>query len=96
MERNNRDYQLDLNNRNSRVSFQEHNERMRGFRRSHANLAMVNIPRRNEPALVESEWPLQASSTMVETGGSRLLDDTMDWSAFVPIFKVAQYKLSQN
>ena len=95
MEWKNRD-QFDTNGGNGRGSFQEHDERMRGFRRSHAEVAMVNAPRLDEAAFLESMEPLQASRTMVETGGSRLANGTMDWSALVPVLRVAQYKLSQN
>ena len=81
---------------NNRESFQEHHERMRGFRRSHADVALANAPRLDEPTLLESMEPLQIRCTMMETGGSRFLNSTADWSALVPIPKVARYKLSQN
>ena len=81
---------------NNRESFQELHERMRGFRRSHAEVVMVNTPRHDEPALLESTRPLQASRIIIETGGAEPSDGTADWSALIPVSKVARYKLSQN
>ena len=95
MERKNRD-QFDLNSGHGRDSFQEHDERIRGFRRSHAEVAMVNAPRCDQATLIESMELLPVSRTMVETGGSRFLSGTADWSALVPVPKVARYKLSKN
>ena len=80
----------------NKASFREHREYMRGFRRSHADVAMVNAPRRDELELLESMPPLPVPPAMVETGGSRLSNSTVDWSALVPVPKVAQYKLSPN
>jgi len=93
MEWNNRDYRFDPNSGNS---FQEHNEHMRGFRKSHSNVAMVNRLRLDEATLLERMEPLQVHRTMMETGGSRLLNGTAYWSALVPVSKVARYKLSPN
>ena len=95
MEWNNRDYQFDPNGGNGRGSFQQHNESMREFRRSHTDVAMVNGPRLDEAAFLESLLFLRVNYVM-ETGGSALPDDTADQSPLVPIWKVAQYKLSQN
>jgi len=92
---NNRD-RFDPNDGNGGGSFQEHDEHMRVFHRSHADVAIVNGPRYDETALLESTQSWQVSRTMLETGGSRLLNGTTDWSALVPILKVAGYKLSQN
>ena len=96
MKWNSRNDWFDPNGGNGRESFEEHNESMREFRRSHADVAVVNGPRLDEAALLERMGSLQVSHTMMETGGSRLLNDTTDWSALVPVLKVAGYKLSQN
>ena len=96
MEWNNRNGQFDRNSVSVRDSFREHDERMREFRRSHANVAMVNGPRLDESALLESMRPFQVPHPMMETGGSRLLNRSTDWSALVPLGKVARYRLSQN
>ena len=96
MEWNDRDYRFDSNGGNGRGSFEEHDEYMREFRKSHANVAMVNGPRLDESALLERMRPLQVSRTMMETGGSALPNDTTDRSALVPMWKVARYKFSQN
>ncbi len=92
---NNRDYRFDPNGGTGMESFKEHNEHVREFHRTHANVVMVNAPRLDEAALIESMEPMQVSRFM-ETGGSRLLNDTADWSALVPAWKLAQYKFSQN
>ena len=94
MKWNSKDYQFDPNG--GRESFEEHDERMREFRRSHADVATVNGPRLDEAALLERMESLQASRTIMETGGSQLLNGTTDWSALVPVLKVAGYKLAQN
>ncbi len=96
MKWNNNDYQFDPNGGNGGESFKEHNKRMREFHSSHADVAMVNGLRLGEAALLERMESLQVSHTIMETGGSRLLNGTMDWSALVPVLKVARYKLSQN
>ena len=96
MKWNNRDYQFDPNGGNGRGSFEEHNESMREFRSSHADVATVNGPRLDEAALLERMAFLQVSRTMMETGGTALPNDTTDQSALVPMWKVARYKLSQN
>ena len=96
MEWNNRNDRFDPNGGNGRGSFEQHSECMREFRRSHADVAMVNAPRCGESALLESMRPLQVRRTMIETGGSALPNDTTDRSALVPMWKVARYKLSQN
>ena len=81
---------------NDRDSFEEHAERMGMFRKSHPDVAMVNAPRRDGPALLESMRPLQVHCTMMETGGSSDLIGAVAWSALVPLCRVAQYRLSQN
>ena len=92
----NRDYRFNPNGGNGSGSFEEHDERAREFRRSHADVAMVNAPRCDESALLESMKPLQVRRTMMEAGGSAFPNDTTDRSALVPVWKVARYKLSQN
>ncbi len=96
MEWNSKDYQFDPNGGNGRESFEAHDEHMREFRSSHANVAMVNGPRLDESSLLERMESLQVSRTMMGTGGSALPNDTMGWSALVPVLKVARYRLSQN
>ena len=89
---------IDWNNngKNNRGSFDEHAERMAEFRRSHGNVIMVNAPRRDQAVSLEVMQPLRVRRTTIETGGSALLSDTIDWSVLVPVLKVAHYKLSQN
>lgn len=96
MKWNSRNDRFDPNGGNGRESFEEHNESMREFRGSHADVAMVNGPRLDEAALLERMGFLQVSHTMMETGGSALPSDITDRSALVPVLKVAGYKLSQN
>ncbi len=96
MEWNNGDYRFDFNGGNSNSSFEQHNECMREFRSSHADVALVNQPKRDELARLDSMLPLQVPHPIMETGGSRFLSGTADWSALVPVLRVARYKLSQN
>ena len=63
---------------------------MREFRRSHANVAMVNGPRLDESALLASVRLLQVPRTMMETGGARHHVSPEDWSTLVPVWKVAR------
>lgn len=95
MEWNNRDCRFAPNGINGRGSFPEHAECMKWFRRSHADVTMVNGPRCEEPVLPESTRPLPVHPIM-ETGGSRLPSSTMDWATLIPVLKIARYKLSQN
>jgi hypothetical protein len=90
-----RNYQFNYNNRNSNGSFREHDRQMREFRRSHADVALVNGLRVNEAALLESLLFLRVNY-IVETGGSAFPDYTTDQPPLVPIWKVARYKLSQT
>ncbi|MBA7656458.1 hypothetical protein ES703_64383 [subsurface metagenome] len=96
MEWNSRNDRFDPNGGNGRKSFEAHNESMREFRSSHADVAVVNGPRLDEAALLERMRSLQVNRTMMETGGSALPSDITDRSALVPMWKVARYKLSQN
>ncbi len=93
---NGRNNWLNPNGGNGRGSFQEHDERIRGFRRSHAKVAMVNAPRCDQATLIERMEFLPVSHPVMKTGGSRFLSGTADWSALVPVLRVARYKLSQN
>ncbi len=81
---------------NTRVSFEEHNEYMREFRRAHAAVALVNAPRYGEPAIPARTEPLQLKDIIIEAGGTGFLDNAMNWSTYVPVPKVARYKLYQN
>ena len=96
MEWNSRNDWFEPNGGNGRESFEVHDERMREFRSSHADVAMVNGPRLDEATLLERMESLQVRRTMMEMGGSALPNDIMDRSALVPALKVAGYKLSQN
>ncbi len=95
MERNDRNEWFDSNGGNGNGSFQEHDRQMREFRRSHADVALVNGPRLDEAAFLDSLLYLRINY-IPETGGSALPDDTSDQSPLVPIWRVARYKLSQN
>ena len=92
---NNRAYRFNPSGGDSKGSFQGHDRQMRDFRMSHADVALVNGPRLNETAFMES-LPLLRVSDTKETGGSAPPDDTTDRSQLVPVWKVARYKLSQN
>ncbi len=81
---------------NNRVSFPEHNEYMSWFRRAHAEVAWANKPKRDELVRLDSMRPLPVSDIIIEMGGSRFHRSTTNWSVLVPVWKVAQYKLSPN
>ncbi len=81
---------------NTRVSFEEHNENMREFRRAHAAVALVNAPRYGESAILARTEPLQLKDIIIEAGGTGFLDNAMNWSTYIPAPKVARYKLSPN
>jgi hypothetical protein len=96
MEWNNRDYRFDSSGVSSSSSFQEHNESMARFRKSHADVAMVNGSRLDEFALLEKMRPLQIRHMIMETGGSRSPEDITGWSTLVPLWKTSRYKPSRN
>ncbi len=81
---------------NTRVSFEEHNENMREFRKAHTEVALVNAPRYGESAILARTELLQLKDIIIEAGGTGSLDNATNWSAYVPVPKVAGYKLSQN
>lgn len=87
---------MTMNWNDIRVSFEEHTKSMREFRRSHGNVAMVNVPKPNEFSFLQSMHPLLANQIKVEIGGLDLLDNALDWTSFVPILRVASYKLPLN
>ena len=95
IERNNKAYRLNPNGGNSKGSFQEHDKQMREFRMSHADIALVNGPRLDKAAFLESLLYLRINY-VPETGGSALLNEPTDWSTFTHLPKVAKYKISQN
>ena len=95
MKWNNRDYRFDSNGGNGRGSFEEHDERMREFRSSHTDVALVNGPRLDEATFLEKLLFLRINY-VTETGGSALPNEVIDWSALDLMRKVARYKLSQN
>ena len=79
---------------NNRVSFQEHNEYMKRFRRAHADVAWSDKPKRDELVCPDSLQFLRVAHPIRETGGSRSISATMDWPNLVPVLNVAHYKLS--
>ena len=81
---------------NTGTFFEKHNEYMRGFCKAHAAVALVNAPRYGESAILARTGPLQLKDIIIEAGGTGSLDNAMNWSTYVPVPKVARYKLSQN
>ena len=81
---------------NHHESFQKHAEYMKSFRKAHAAVALVNAPRYGESAILARTEPLQLKDIIIEAGGTGFLDNATNWSAYVPVPKVAGYKLSQN
>ena len=95
MEWDNISDRFNLNGGNSRESFEEHNESMREFRRSHTNIALINRPRLDKATFLESLLFLRINS-VTETGGSALPNEAIDQPSLGLMQKVARYKLSQN
>jgi len=95
-ERNNRDHQFNTMKANGEDSFQDHNNYMKAFRRSHGDVTMVNGPRCNRLSILEMTQPLQLPSivTQIDTGGTKQHID--DWWVLVDALQVAEHKLSQN
>jgi hypothetical protein len=77
-------------------SFKRHNERMREFRRSCANVRMVNGRRLDRAALIQDMRPWRACRTLPEAGGMVVPEGTMDGGPLVTLWKVARHKLSPN
>jgi len=80
----------------SGVSYAEHNEYMKRFRKAHANVAWSNKPKCDELVRLNSMQHLKVTHPMIETAGSRFHSGTINWSTLVPALKIASYKLSPN
>lgn len=83
------------NDRSSNSLFVQHNEHMSAFRKSHADIALINAPRLAGAALIENMELLPSSSIIWETGGL-LFPSSTEWEALVPLWRVARYKLANN
>lgn len=81
---------------NHRNCFREHKECMKLFRKSHAEVTIVNAPKCDKLTLLEITRPLHVADLMRVTRRSRCHASMEDWPAFAPVWKVALYKLSQN
>jgi hypothetical protein len=81
---------------NTRTSFAKHDESMREFRKSHGDMALVNLPRSKEPSLLKTTQPMLLSHIGMGAGGLRPPANIMDWAFLVPLHRVASYKLSAN
>lgn len=86
---NNRDNRFDPNGGNGRESFQEHNERMRGFRRSHAS----NVEMR---AAIQKTPLRDIAHVMTERKGARNISGRINWPAIFPTYQVTPRKFSPN
>lgn len=80
----------------NKISFSEHNDIMRLFRKSHANIAMVNRPRSSSSPLPQSTRIFLTNRIRRDTGGVSLLVNCSDSTSFPLIPIVASYKLSPN
>jgi len=96
MESKQRDYCFDPNITNGRGSFQEHNEQMKAFCRSHTNIAVVNSLWCNQLGILKGTYPLQLHLARKETGGSRLVNGIADWSTFVPVLEKRRHRFWKN
>jgi len=96
MESRHRDYCFDPSITNGRGSFQEHNEQMKAFCRSHTNIAVVNSPWYNQLGILKGTCPLQLRLFRKETGGSRLVNVIDDWSTLVPVLEERRHRFWKN
>lgn len=96
IESNHKDYRFDHNSTNGGGFFDEHNEQMKVFRRSHSNVALVNSPWCDKLGTLQATYPLQLHRTMTETGGSRIISGIDDWSTLVLVLEVKRHKFWQN
>ena len=110
MAQNNRNDGFNFNGGNERGSFNEHNESMRMFRKSHTNAqehneSMREFRKNHAPEslvkvsrrdLINTMWPLLVTDTVKETGGSKGPAGMMDWSVFVPMGEGTTRRFSSN
>jgi hypothetical protein len=95
-EQNNKDYRFNIMKAKGENSFQDHDNHMKAFRRSHGDVAMVNGPRSNRLSILEITQPLPIPRmiTQIDTGGTK--DHIDDWWVLVDALQVAEHKLSLN
>ena len=93
IEWNNRSNRVSLNSGSEKGSFEEHSDRMRMFRKSHASDGKSGVSRRD---LVNAMWPVLVNNSIRDAGGSTGLTSTADWSALIPMGKIRASRLSSN
>ena len=95
---------------NGKEYFEDHNESMGRFRKSHANAqehneSMREFRKNHAPELlvkvsrrdlINTMWPLLVTNTVKETGGSIGPAGMMDWSVFVPMGEGTTRRFSSN
>ncbi len=79
---------------NGQGSFEEHAERMRRFRKSHAHIP--ETPKPGKPPRLESTPALYAPHTTGGTGGSTGLINVADWLHLIPMRPAPFHRFSQN
>ena len=80
----------------SNISFSKHNDIMRLFRQSHGKIAMMNGYRPDESSFTQNTCSLSANRLRMETGGSSLMVNALDWISLLHIPRIASYKLLPN
>ncbi len=110
MAQNNRNDRFNFNGWKGKDSFEEHNESMGRFRKSHANAqehneSMREFRKKHAPEsfvkvsrrdLINTMWPPLVTDTMKETGGATGPAGMMDWSVFVPMGEGTIRRFSSN
>jgi hypothetical protein len=81
---------------NDSISFREHNEHMRIFRKSHADIAMTNAAPCGERPVPANTLSLQLSHIVRKKEGSKLLIGAEERSAIVPMWSMTTREFSQN
>jgi len=95
-ESNTRDQWSDPDSAYGAGSFHEHDEQMKGFRRSHINAAEFNPVNRDKPGIPGYTRPLKIRPMVVDTGGIRIVSAISDWSVLVAALEVTRHKFWQN
>ena len=80
----------------NQVSFSAHNEMMKRFHNAHVKVAMACPTRVNQHNILSITVPSAANCTGPDGGGSHSPDRLVSWATFLPLAKVAGYKLSSN
>lgn len=95
-ESNTRDHWIDPDSAWGAGAFHEHDEQMKAFCKSHANVTGSSPLNHDKPGILGYTRPLKIRPIVVETGGSRIVSAMSDWSVLVAALEVTRHKFWQN